>query len=112
MNPELDSPVDWTIRFVSEIPAAVALFDRDRRYIAASEPWIGAFGLRHRALAGRRHDELCRTGWEALEAVQRHALAGDTVADYHLIDEAVAINPWSAILNARPPATPRAASPA
>ena len=112
MNPELDSPVDWTIRFVSEIPAAVALFDRDRRYIAASEPWIGAFGLRHRALAGRRHDELCRTGWEALEAVQRHALAGDTVADYHLIDEAVASTHGRQSSTRDRTATPRAASPA
>lgn len=102
MNQALDSPVDWTIRFVSEIPAAVALFDRDLRYIAASEPWISAFALRHRVLAGRRHDEVCRTGREALEAVQRHALTGETVADYHLIDEAVATTPWSATLNARP----------
>jgi diguanylate cyclase (GGDEF)-like protein len=102
MNPALDRPVDWTIRFVSEIPAAVALFDRDRRYVAASEPWIGAFGLRHQALAGRRHDELCKTGREALEAAQQHALAGETVAEYRLIDEGAAPRPWSATLSARP----------
>jgi diguanylate cyclase (GGDEF)-like protein len=102
MNPELDRPFDWTVRFVSEIPAAVALFDRDLRYVAASEPWVGVFGLRHRALTGRRHDELCRTGREALEAVQLHALVGETVEDYHLIDESVGPNPWSAILSARP----------
>src|SRR5271170_4777527 len=90
MNPELDNHVDWTVRFVSEIPAAVALFDRDLCYVAASGRWIGAFGLRHRALAGRRHDELCKCGREALEAVQRHALGGEIVEDYHLIDEAVA----------------------
>src|SRR5271170_2612645 len=85
MNPELERSSEWTVRFVSEIPAAVALFDRDLCYVAASEPWIGAFGLRHRVLAGRRHDELCGTGRGALEAVQRHALAGETVSDYHLV---------------------------
>ncbi len=102
MNPELDRPFDWTVRFVSDIPAAVALFDRDLRYVAASKRWIGAFGLGRAPLVGRRHDELCKTGREALEEVQRHALVGETVEDYHLVDDDAEQRPWPAILNARP----------
>ena len=102
MNPELDGPFGWAVRFVSELPAAVALFDRDLRYLAASESWIGAFGLYRVPLAGRRHDEFRKAGREALKEVQRHALAGETVEDYHLIDDDPAARPWPAILSARP----------
>ena len=102
MTPELDRPLDWMARFVGEIPAAVAWFDRDLRYVAASKPWIGSFGLYGIPLARRRHDELCRVGREALAAVQRHALAGDTVEDYHLVDDDPAARQWPAILSARP----------
>ena len=102
MNPELDGPFGWAVRFVSELPAAVALFDRDLRYVAASESWISAFGLYRVPLAGRRHDEFRKAGREALKEVQRHALAGETVEDYHLIDDDPEARPWSAILSARP----------
>ena len=102
MDSELDRPFDWTVRFIGEIPAPVALFDRDLRYVAASKPWIGAFGLYRVPLAGRRHDQLCRAAREALAAVQRHALAGETVEDYHLIDDDPAARPRPAILSARP----------
>src|SRR5260221_10392433 len=102
MTAKLDRPFDWTAQFVSEIPAAVALFDRDRRYLAASHPWIAAFGLPRTPLAGHRHDELCQAGREALEEVQRHAVAGDTVEDYHLIADDAATGPWPAIFGARP----------
>src|SRR5258708_34991632 len=98
MNAELDRPFEWTVRFVGEIPAAVALFDRDFRYVAASKPWIAAFGLYCIPLAGRRHDELCRIGREALTAVLRHALAGDGVEDYHLVDDDPSARQWPAIL--------------
>jgi len=102
MTAALDSPVDWMVRLVSEIPAAVAVFDRDLCYVAASEPWIRAFGLRRRTLAGRRHDQVCKTGREAVEAVQRQAVVGETVADYHLVGDDAAPNRRPAILSARP----------
>jgi diguanylate cyclase (GGDEF)-like protein len=102
MNPEFDKPFDWMVRFVSDIPAAVALFDRDLRYVAASKAWIGAFRLWGAPLAGRHHDKLARPGREALKEVQRHALTGDTVEDYHLVDDDAAASPWPASFSARP----------
>ncbi len=102
MNPELDRPFDFTARSIREIPAAVALFDRDLCYVAASKRWIAAFGLPRLPLAGWHHDELCRAGQEGLGEVQRRALAGETVEDYQLVDDEAAPNPRPAILRARP----------
>src|SRR3979490_2535779 len=102
MNPDRGRPIDWTVRSIREIPAAVALFDRDLCYVAASKRWISAFGLPRLPLAGWRHDELCRTGREGLDEVQRRALAGETVEDYQLIDDDAAPNQRTAILRARP----------
>ncbi len=102
MNPELDRPFDYTARSIREIPAAVALFDRDLCYVAASKRWIGAFGLPRVPLGGWRHDELCRAGREALDEVQRRALAGETVEDYQLVDDEAAPDAPPALLRARP----------
>src|SRR5215210_3774404 len=81
MAQEPDRPLDACARLIAEIPAAVALFDRDRRYVAASPAWAEAFALARAALAGSHHDEVCRMGRAALEHVQRRALAGDSVDD-------------------------------
>ena len=101
MTLELDRSSDWQARFVTGIPAAVALFDRDFKYRAASAAWILAFGLSRAALAGHRHDELCRDGREALNEVQRRALCGEAVEDYHIVEDAPTQRS-STILNARP----------
>ena len=102
MNSEFDKPFDWMVRFVNDIPAAVAIFDGDLRYIAASKAWIAAFGLWGAPLVGRLHDKLAQPGREALKEVQRHALAGDTVEEYHLIDDDPAARPWPVVFSARP----------
>jgi hypothetical protein len=112
MNPELDRPFDFTARSIREIPAAVALFDRDLCYEAASKRWIAAFGLPRLPIAGWRHDELCRAGQEGLGEVQRRALAGETVEDYQLVDDEAVPNPRPAILRRDRIAAPTAASPA
>jgi diguanylate cyclase (GGDEF)-like protein len=79
---EPDRRWDWRARFLDEIPAAVALFDHDLRYVAASQSWVAAFGLSAAALAGLRHDEVAEAGGDALEEVQRRALAGKNVEHY------------------------------
>ena len=93
---------DWRTRFVTEIPAAVALFDRELRYLAASTAWIEAFDLSHVALVGRRHDELRQDGDEALAEAQRRALLGETVDNYQAGDVDPRGKFWGAILSARP----------
>ena len=43
MASKLDVPPDWRARLVTDIPSAVALFDSECRYIAASAAWIAVF---------------------------------------------------------------------
>ena len=62
---------DWRTRFVTEIPAAVALFDPELRYLAASAAWIEAFDLSRLRLVGRRHDELRKGAGEAFSENRR-----------------------------------------
>src|SRR4051794_31065014 len=82
MVQEPDRSLDGCARLIAEIPAAVALFDRARRYVAASPAWAEAFALARATLAGSQHDEVCRIGGAALEQVQRRALDGDSIDDW------------------------------
>jgi diguanylate cyclase (GGDEF)-like protein len=93
---------DWRTRFVTDIPAAVALFDQELRYLAASPAWIDAFDLSRVALVGRRHDELRKGGGEALAEVQRRALLGEAVENYQAADVDRGGQFWGTILSARP----------
>ena len=102
MRSDPDRPDDWRAQFLREIPAAVALFDRDLRYVAASAPWIAAFGFPVMSLAGCRHDELGTAGAEALEEVQRLALAGKNVEHYGVLHDDPNRKSWRPIFSARP----------
>jgi diguanylate cyclase (GGDEF)-like protein len=102
MTAELDGSFDWAARFVTEVPAAVALFDGDLRYVAASPAWIAAFELAQARLIGRRHGELCKTGQGALEAVQRRALAGELVEGWLVGDDEPTTGSSRSFLSARP----------
>lgn len=101
MTPELDRSLDAGARLIAEIPAAVALFDRDRRYVAASAAWVDAFGLDRVKLAGCRHDEVSAVGRAALEHVQRRALSGQSVDDRPAAGNRLQ-KTWRATLSARP----------
>ncbi len=102
MTAERDKSFDGAARLICEIPAAVALFDRDLRYVAASPRWGAAFGLPLMALAGQRHDDLCKIGSVALSEVQRHALAGETVDDYPTANDELPQTSRRIMLGARP----------
>ncbi|HEV7501609.1 MAG TPA: response regulator, partial [Vicinamibacteria bacterium] len=56
---------------VSHAPVAMAILDRDLRYVAYSERWLKYWRLRGRPLLGRRHEEL----FPALPAAYHEALA-------------------------------------
>src|SRR5258708_35707284 len=73
---------EWRIQLVSELPAAIALFDPDLRYLAANAAWTARFDLTQGALLGRRHDELDASADEAFASVLQRALAGGTVGNY------------------------------
>ncbi|MFO0594627.1 MAG: PAS domain S-box protein [Myxococcaceae bacterium] len=66
--------------FIRQCPAAIAMLDRDLRYLAASERYVSDFGLTG-SLEGRLHYEVFPDIPERWKAVHRRALAGETLSE-------------------------------
>lgn len=67
-------------RFVSDAPAAIAMLDRDLRYVAASRRWASEYGIDLDRLVGRDHYEAHPELPERYKAVHQRALAGAVVS--------------------------------
>jgi diguanylate cyclase (GGDEF)-like protein/PAS domain S-box-containing protein len=67
--------------FVDEAPVAIAMFDRDMRYIAASRRWLSDYGLGGRILRGLSHYEVFPDLPEHFRAMHRRGLAGEVVGE-------------------------------
>jgi PAS domain S-box-containing protein len=61
-------------------PAALAMFDRDMRYIAASRRWMTDYHLGERDIAGHSHYEIFPEISEGLKAIHRRGLAGEVLS--------------------------------
>ena len=66
--------------FVDEAPVAIAMFDRDMHYIAASRRWISDYGLEGQAVRGRSHYDVFPDLPQHFRARHRQGLAGEVVS--------------------------------
>ncbi len=57
-------------------PLAVAMFDREMRYLVASRRWVDDYGLDGQTLTGRSHYDVVPGASEQQRAVHRRCLAG------------------------------------
>lgn len=63
-------------QFIKHSPAAVAMFDREMRYVKVSEQWLTQFKIDGRNLIGRLHYEVSPQLPERWRAVHQRVLAG------------------------------------
>jgi PAS domain S-box-containing protein len=67
--------------FVDQAPVSIAMFDRDMRYLAASDQWITQHWISNRDVVGRSHYEVIPEIPERWKVVHQRGLAGEIIRE-------------------------------
>jgi PAS domain S-box-containing protein/putative nucleotidyltransferase with HDIG domain len=68
---------DQLLLLIQQAPLSIAMFDREMRYIAASQRWVAEYGQGEEKLAGRSHYELNPNLPERWKEAHRKGLEGE-----------------------------------
>lgn len=75
-----NAALDGTLSlFVSNAPVAVAMFDRDMRYLAWSQEWVSYYGLDSIDLTGRSHYEIFPGLLDRWRVAHRRGFEGEAI---------------------------------
>lgn len=82
--------------FIAHAPAALAMFDREMRYVSASHRWLEENSLVERDIIGRSHYEIVPDIPERWKKAHQRGLAGETLrADEDRFERADGTVEWS-----------------